>query len=257
MRIRLLLPLLLVTAAASAEVIRVVRLEASDNAVFSCGDRCKFRGSLPSGPLRVRIIRGTVSDLVAATTDMRYAAAGCIPLNSMLVRPRRSRRASDLLDLRFYFTERWLASGGANGEFVFVVEHDDHPDDPPVEKSSVLKLPIGRPGANYLRAGIDVSIRGPLNVRREGFAGWIAELFGSTAHAATTVGARATMSRDSPAGEAPPVAAGLPAPPIIADAGPPAAPHPANCADVVIDPDVVIFRRADAGVIRPVLVTVK
>ena len=238
------------TTAAEAEVIRVVPLEVNDSAVFSCGDRCKFRGTVgPDERLRVRIIRGTISELVAMTTDRRYASAGCIELNSIVVRPRRSRRATDLLDLAFYFTDRWLGAGGRNGQYVFVVERDDRDEGPAFDKTSTLRLPVGRQGARYFEAGLDVAVRAPVNVRGSG--GFLAWLFGSTSRPEPTRaptasmggGPRATASRDGGSSPAE----------TMADVSlPPSAPRAMvvpNCIDVQVEPEPILFRRADASTV--------
>ncbi|MEO8380350.1 MAG: hypothetical protein ABI779_11855 [Acidobacteriota bacterium] len=235
----------LLTASAGAEVIRVVPLDLSDNAVFSCGDRCKFRGSLPTGPLRVRIIRGSVSELSAIASDRRYAAAGCIELYSTIVRPRRSRRTADLLDLKFYFNTRWLASGGSNGQFVFIVEHDSDPNGPAIEKTAMLRLPAGPRGAAYFRAGVDVAVRTPMNV--PGRQGFLVKLFRSTAKASASMTTTRLAAESSPATEDTPLPAAMPR-----------ATSPANCVDLQIEQPPVIFRRADAVPRkRPVHVAVK
>jgi hypothetical protein len=241
----MLLVAILFTTAAGAELIRVVPLAASDDAVFNCGDRCKFRGALPKEPLRVRIIRGTKAELERVMNDPRYAAAGCIELYSTLVRPRRSQRAADLLDLKFYFSTDWLASGGANGQYVFVVERDDEPDGPAIDRTTRLRLPAGREGAKYFRAGVDVGVRAPVHTpQRKGF--W-AVLFG---------GAAAPAALMIPAGRARPARAARPdemtmamaePEPVSEAALPAAAPRPtaaANCIDLQIDPQPVRFRSA-------------
>lgn len=235
----LLFVVVLFASAADGQVIRVVPLDVSDSAVFSCGDRCKFRGSLPNEPLRVRIIRGTVEELAAVANDRRYAAAGCIELYSTLVRPRRSNRTADLLDLKFYFSTAWLASGGANGEFVFIVERDDQPNGPPIERTSMLQLPTGPSGERYFRAGVDVAVRAPVNIQKKsGFMSW---LFGSTSSAATVVktsSAGHEMAAMTTGGET-----------LVPAPVPAAMPHAmpaANCVDVKVDPQPVLFRRADA-----------
>jgi hypothetical protein len=250
--VALLLVVVLLTSAAGAEVIRVVPLDVSDNAVFSCGDRCKFRGSLPNEPLRVRIIRGTVAELAAMTNDRRYAAAGCIELYSTLVRPRRSRRTADLLDLKFYFSTHWLALGGANGQFVFIVERDDNPEGADIERTSMLRLPAGPEGARYFRAGVDVAVRAPVNVASSG--GFWTRLFGRSASASPAM-ATAAMTMGTTAGSEPETIA-EPAPPLTA-----AMPHAtaaANCVDVQIGGQSIPIRRADAPPRKgPVRVAVK
>ncbi|HEX8408105.1 MAG TPA: hypothetical protein VF883_04535 [Thermoanaerobaculia bacterium] len=225
----LFLVVILHTFAAGAEVIRVVSLDASDSAAFNCGDRCKFRGSLPSAPLRVRIIRGTVSELAIVANDRRYTAAGCIELYSTVVRPRRSRRTADLLDLKFYFSTRWLGSNGANGNFVFIIERDDTPTGPIIERTSMLRLPAGPDAARYFRAGVDVEVRAPVHVRRSGFLAMLARPF--AAMAATTTATERPSSG------------------VIEHTLPEATPQPtssANCVDLQIDRQPVLFRRADA-----------
>jgi hypothetical protein len=247
----LFLVVTLLTVSAGAEVIRVVPLDLSDNAVFSCGDRCKFRGSLPTGPLRVRIIRGSVSELSAMANDRRYAAAGCIELYSTIVRPRRSRRTADLLDLKFYFNTRWLGSGGGNGEFVFIVEHDSDPNGPAIERTAMLRLPAGPHGAAYFRAGVDVAVRAPLNrTSREGFR---VRLFSSPAKASAAMTTTSTAAEYLATGDSVATAEETPLP-----AAMPRATASANCVDLQIEQPPVIFRRADAGPRkRPVHVAVK
>lgn len=248
----LLLLVFLFPPAAGAEVLRVVRLDLLDSAVFRCGDRCKFRGPLPNEPLRVRIIRGTVAELAAMANNRRYAAAGCIELYSTVIRPRRSRRTADLLDLKFYFSTRWLASPNANGEYVFIVERDTTPDGPDIERTSMLRLPTGAPGAAYFRAGIDVAVRAPTNTRKSG-GGLLAILFGSASKAAATMTTMSAMD-DSP--EAPVAGADDVALPLTEAM--PRATASANCVDVLIDPAPVSFRRADAAAkTRPTRIAAK
>ena len=155
------------TAAMANDVVKVVPLQRAA-AVFKCGDRCQFRGAVPSTPLRLRIFRGTIAELADLGDDPRYASGGCVELYSTIVRPRRSRGAQPLLNLNFYFRPpAWLAADGSNGRFVFVLEHDDRPNGPEIEaKPPNLRLAVAIVGL-YFRSGVDVTIVPPVHARRE------------------------------------------------------------------------------------------
>lgn len=218
---------------AAAEVIRVVPLEPDNPPLFKCGDRCKFRGDVPDAPIRLRIIRGNVEHLSRLSNHPGYVAAGCVEFYSTVIRPRRPRRRSQLVDLQFYFKPTWLAANGRDGEFVFIIERDDRPGGPQIERSSMLRVPAGRLGEAYFRAGVNVTVLAPVNQR--GFGG-----------PKKSRPAMAAMSRE-PAGGSAPVPRDMPA--MMAMAEPPtAAPMPvrADCVDIVLEDDPIFFQRADA-----------
>lgn len=222
----------------AAEVIRVVPLEPDNPPLFKCGDRCKFRGDVPDAPIRLRIIRGNVEHLSRLSNHPGYVAAGCVEFYSTVIRPRRPRRKSQLVDLQFYFKPTWLAANGRDGEFVFIIERDDRPNGPQIERSSMLRVPAGRQGEAYFRAGVNVTVLAPVNQRR-------------VTKAKKSRPAMAAMSREAFGGSAPGVALDMPT---MAMAEPPsAAPMPvrADCADIVLEDDPILFRRADAPPTRP------
>jgi hypothetical protein len=219
---------------ATAQVIRVVPLEPDNPPLFKCGDRCKFRGDVPDAPIRLRIIRGNVEHLARLSNHPGYVAAGCVEFLSTVVRPRRSRRRSQLVDLQFYFKPTWLAANGRDGEFVFIIERDDRPDGPQIERSSMLRVPAGRLGEAYFRAGVNVTVLAPLNQRT----------FGTTKKKKSRP-ATAAMSREPAGGSVLAMAVDVPT---SVPEPPSAAPMPvrADCADIVVEDDAIFFQRADA-----------
>jgi len=147
--------------AAADSILRVVPVSGTP-APFRCGDRCKFRADVPAGPLRLRIFRGTITELARTGLDPRFVGAtGCVEYYSTIIRTRHPRRPQNVLDLRFYFRPKWL-NGNRDGHFVFVVEHDDNPDGLEVEeRPPTLRLPANAV-AKYFRSGLDVTIKAPI-----------------------------------------------------------------------------------------------
>lgn len=237
MRIAAAVLLALLATAASAEVISVVRLTPEGQPLFNCGDRCKFRGELPKEPLRLRIIRGTKAQLTAVGNDPRYSPAGCIELYSTIVRPRRSRRTGALLDLKFYFNPGWLAANGRNGQYVFIVERDTVRNGPEVERTSMLRLPAGPQAAAYFGAGIDVTVLAPVNT--SGSVRLMRNMPGGPPPAAGDEPVTVELAMTGADGTAP-----------LPDARPHAAARSADCVDLRIDEEAVIFRRADAPAVK-------
>lgn len=223
----------------AAQVIRVVPLEPDNPPLFRCGDRCKFRGDVPDAPIRLRIIRGNVEQLAGLANHPGYVAAGCVEFFSTVIRPRRPRRRSQLVDLQFYFKTTWLAANGRDGEFVFIIERDDRPGGPQIERSSMLRVPAGRQGDAYFRAGVNVTVLAPLNQRTFGVP-----------KKKESRPAMAAMSREPAGGSALAMAVDMPT---SVPEPPSAAPMPvrADCADIVVEDDAISFQRADAPPARP------
>ncbi len=147
--------------AAAETPLRVVPVSGTP-VPFRCGDRCKFRADLvPATPLRLRIFRGTKSELMSTGVDPRYVGVtGCVEYFSTIIRAPFPRRPQNVLDLRFYFRTSWL-NGNRDGQFVFVVERDDQPNGPQLEeRPPMLRLPA-RFVAQYFRAGVDVTVKAP------------------------------------------------------------------------------------------------
>src|SRR5687767_6154382 len=85
-------------------VIRVVRAAGSSAQMFKCGERCRFRVNAPQVPLRLRVFRGTKSELSRTGTDRRYVnVTGCVEYSSMIIRAQEPPRRQNVLDLRFFF----------------------------------------------------------------------------------------------------------------------------------------------------------
>jgi len=208
-------------------VLRVVPVSGSP-APFRCGDRCKFRADVPQGPLRLRIFRGTISQLAGTGTDPRYVGAtGCVEYFSTIIRTRQPRRPQNVLDLRFYFRPTWL-NHDRDGQFVFVVEHDDNPGGPEVEeRAPMLRLPANQV-TKYFRSGIDVTIRAPVYARR------------STPTGRETAGMAMAMPDEGGSSIAETVR------PIARDGVPPRTAASNDCTNVQVDSgDPVVIRRAD------------
>jgi hypothetical protein len=154
------LALLFTLGLAADTTLRVVPVS-GNSAQFRCGDRCKFRADVPTGPLRLRIFRGSISELASTGSDARYVGStGCVEFYSTIVRPRNPRRPANVLDLRFYFRPKWL-NGKRDGHFVFIVEHDDQPDGPEVEeRPPTLRLPASLV-PRYFQSGVNVTVVAP------------------------------------------------------------------------------------------------
>ena len=148
--------------AAADTTLRVVPVSGAP-APFRCGDRCKFRADqVPAMPLRLRIFRGTKTQLMNTGVDPRYVntVTGCVEYFSTIIRAPVPRRPQNVLDLRFYFRTSWL-NGNRDGQFVFVVERDDQPNGPQLEEHPpALRLPA-QLVAQYFRAGVDITVKAP------------------------------------------------------------------------------------------------
>jgi hypothetical protein len=228
-RTGVLLFVLVSAIAVSGDPIHVIPLRRA-SAIFKCGDRCQFRGSVPATPLRLRIFRGTINQLAGIADDPRYHSAGCVEFYSTIIRPRRSGGSRPLLNLNFYFKPpAWLASDGSNGRFVFVLERDDHPNGPDVEPLPVnLKLSISQM-SQYFRSGVDVTVVPPVHSRPTR----------TRSRTASDAPATATFEsgppRDAPAAAVTTQVAMRPTPPQAAD----------NCNDLLFDQaQPVLFERA-------------
>jgi hypothetical protein len=157
-----LIAVLFALNAAADTPLRVVPVSSATPVPFRCGDRCKFRADLvPATPLRLRIFRGTKSELMSTGMDPRYVGVtGCVEYFSTIIRAPFPRRPQNVLDLRFYFRTTWL-NGNRDGQFVFVVERDDQPNGPQLEeRPPMLRLPASLV-AQYFRAGVDITVRAP------------------------------------------------------------------------------------------------
>lgn len=215
--------------------LRVVPVSGTP-APFRCGDRCKFRADVPNGPLRLRIFRGTISELAKTGADPRYVGAtGCVEYFSTIIRTRSPRRPQNVLDLRFYFRPKWL-NGTRDGQFVFVVEHDDNPNGPEVEeRPAMLRLPSAQV-AKYFRSGIDIRIQAPIYATAQGR---------TRAMPAPTGGETAALTTDSGAAES--IASTVRTPPRVV--APTAAAN--DCLSVQFDEgNPVLIRRADEKLLR-------
>jgi len=228
-RTGVLLFVLVSAIAVSGDPIHVIPLRRA-SAIFKCGDRCQFRGSVPATPLRLRIFRGTINQLAGIADDPRYHSAGCVEFYSTIIRPRRSGGSRPLLNLNFYFKPpAWLASDGSNGRFVFVLERDDHPNGPDVEPRPVnLRLSITEL-SQYFRSGVDVTVVPPVHTRP------------SRTRSRTASDEGALAATLGPARDAPP--ATVTDTPVAVHPTPPQA--AGNCNDLRFDPaPPVLFERA-------------
>jgi hypothetical protein len=123
---------------------------------FRCGDRCKFHADVPVVPLRVRVFRGTIGALAGTGRNV----PGCIEFDSSIFRARNPRRLQKVIDLNFFFQRNWL-TGNGDARYVFIVEHDDHPNGPEWERRAPkLRLPASQVAQNF-RSGIDVILQSP------------------------------------------------------------------------------------------------
>jgi hypothetical protein len=144
------------------DVIHVIAVP-NGSSVFKCGDRCRFRGEVPPA-VRLRIFRGTIAELAELGDAPGNRRAGCIEFDTTIVRPRRSRFDPKVIDLNFFFKQNWLAAPNRNGNYVFVVERDDHPNGPAIQRGVTLRLP-SLMTHHYFEAGSNVTVLAPTNRR--------------------------------------------------------------------------------------------
>jgi hypothetical protein len=161
-RTAMILLMLAAVQLSASEVIHVIAIP-NGGSIFKCGDRCRFRGEVPAA-VRLRIFRGTIADLAKLGDAPGNRHAGCIEFDTTIVRPRRSRFDASVLDLNFFFKQNWLAAPNENGNYVFVVERDDHPTGPAIQRGVTLRLP-SLMTHSYFEAGSNVTVLAPMNHR--------------------------------------------------------------------------------------------